>query len=341
MVRKPVELKRWLPNGKSSIDNTSILSLILVQRPGGGQPPNSDAVTDTPRPTFVGHLSILTAAIMWSTSGLFAKSPEFDAWPVEHRGLLLAFWRALFAGLIVLAFVRRPRFRWALLPMTMTFVVMNITYLCALTMTTAANAIWLQNTAPAWVFVFGMLLLREPVRRENVLLLTFGTLGVAVILVCEWQSEAAAIGKLGVVAGLLAGVSYAGVILFLRALRDENSAWLTAINLLATSAVLLPFVIWVNIWPNATQLALLCCFGIFQMGLPYVLFSRGLKQVSSVEASGIVLLEPILMPLWVWLVWRETPAWWTIAGGTLILVGLALRYGINWQQPVTVQGHDA
>jgi len=132
------------------------------------------------------------------------------------------------------------------------------------------------------------------------------------ILVCEWRSEATAVGKLGVIAGLLAGVSYAGVILFLRALRDENSAWLMAINLLATSAVLLPFVIWANIWPNATQLTLLCCFGVFQMGLPYVLFSRGLKQVSSVEASGIVLLDPILLPLWVWLVWRETPAWWTI-----------------------------
>jgi drug/metabolite transporter (DMT)-like permease len=72
-------------------------------------------------------------------------------------------------------------------------------------------------------------------------------------------------------------------------------------------------------------------FGILQMGLPYVLFARGLKSVPSHEASGIGLLEPVLLPVWVFLAWRHAadyapPRWWTMVGGGLILVGLILRF---------------
>ena len=62
------------------------------------------------------------------------------------------------------------------------------------------------------------------------------------------------------------------------------------------------------------------------MGLPYVLFARGLRHIAGHEATGIGLLEPIVMPVWVWLVWQESPQWWTLAGGGLILAGLAIRY---------------
>jgi drug/metabolite transporter (DMT)-like permease len=87
-----------------------------------------------------------------------------------------------------------------------------------------------------------------------------------------------------------------------------------------------------NRWPDAGQLAVLAAFGIFQMGLPYVLFARGLRAVTSQEATGIGLLEPILLPVWVYLVWNEVPAGSTLAGGSLILAGLALRYAIPFMK---------
>jgi drug/metabolite transporter (DMT)-like permease len=72
-------------------------------------------------------------------------------------------------------------------------------------------------------------------------------------------------------------------------------------------------------------------FGMFQMGLPYLLFARGVCSVPGHEASGIVLLEPILVPVWVYIAWShsetyQSPQWWTLAGGMLILVGLTTRY---------------
>jgi drug/metabolite transporter (DMT)-like permease len=75
-------------------------------------------------------------------------------------------------------------------------------------------------------------------------------------------------------------------------------------------------------------LVVLAAFGFFQMGLPYLFFARGLRSISSQEATGIGLLEPILLPIWVYLAWHEMPAEWTLIGGGLILAGLVLRYTV-------------
>jgi len=279
-----------------------------------------------------GRLLILAAAVLWSTSGLFAKAPLFGDWPLQLAGLpvrgpLLAFWRAVFAGMILLPFIRRPCWKLKLLPMLLAYAAMNYTFLAALTLTTEANAIWLQHTAPAWIFLIGVFVFREPVHRRDPWLLVCCLLGVGLILCCEMGGQAPA----GIVFGLLASMSYAGVVLSLRQLRDEDGAWLVFLNNLTTAVLFLPLVLYYDLWPSGEQTLALSIFGIFQMGLPYVLFARGVRRVTGHEAAGIVLLEPILVPLWVYLAWRHVPSyqapqWWTLAGGCLILLGLGLRY---------------
>jgi drug/metabolite transporter (DMT)-like permease len=259
---------------------------------------------------------------MWSSVALFAKAPLFEDWPQEGRGLMLAFWRALFAGMLVLPAARQPRFRWRLLPMMACFPLMNGTYLTAVTLTTAANAIWLQSTAPLWIFLAGALLGTDPFNRRDLLPLACGLLGVGLILFFEVQGQA----RVGIACGLAAGICYAGVVLSLRHLRAENGAFLVALNQLTSAAVLFPYVVYQGVWPSPWQLAVLATFGFCQMGLPYLLFARGLRSVTSQEASLIVLLEPVLVPVWAYLAWAETPAWWTLAGGGLILTGLIVRY---------------
>src|SRR5262245_22987974 len=91
------------------------------------------------------RLAVVTAAILWSTSGYFAKLPMWESWPVEWRGVLIAFWRAVFACILILPFVRRRSWRWSMLPMSACFAAMSALYLTAFALTTAANAIWLQN----------------------------------------------------------------------------------------------------------------------------------------------------------------------------------------------------
>lgn len=272
-----------------------------------------------------GRVLVVAAAILWSSSGLFAKAAIFADWPTETRGTLLAFWRALFAGLLILPAVRSPRWHPKLLPMAFVFAAMNVVYLRSMTLTTAANAIWLQNTAPWWVFLFCTVVLRHKVNPRDLIPLGFGMLGVGTILFFEFQQQAGE--RAGIIYGLVSAVTYAAIVLFLRELRLENAAWLVATNHLVTAAVVSPYVAYHAIWPTPMQLVVLAAFGFVQMAFPYVLFARGLKSIGSQEATGITLLEPVLLPIWVYLAWGEEPAWWTLLGAALILVGLALRYG--------------
>ena len=273
-----------------------------------------------------GRLWVALAAIMWSSSGLFAKATTFEVWPPESRGLLLAFWRAAFAGMLLLPAVRKPKWDARLVPLCFAFLVMNITYLSAMSLTTAANAIWLQSTAPWWVFLVGVLLLGEPFPADQRLPLVLGGIGLAIILAFELQGQAQG----GVLCGLVSGFSYAGVVLSLRALRGLDTVWIVSLALLVTAAALLPYVIYKNAWPSLGQLPVLAGFGFFQMALPYVFFARGLRAITSQEATVIGLLEPILLPIWVFLVWDELPAPWTLVGGGLILAALVLRYAVPW-----------
>lgn len=271
-----------------------------------------------------GRLLVLVAAVMWSSSGLFAKADTFVAWPVESRGILLAFWRALFAGLLLLPMVRRPRWDRKLIPLCAVFVVMNITYLSAMTLSTAANAIWLQSTAPWWVLLVGVAVLGEPFPRNQRLPLIVGGIGLTVILWFEAQGQA----QVGVLCGLVSGLTYAGVVMSLRALRQLDSVWIVSFALLVTAACALPYVVYAGIWPSGPQLGVLAGFGMLQMAVPYVLFARGLRSITSQEATVIGLLEPILLPVWVYLAWGELPASWTLVGGGLILAGLLIQYGV-------------
>lgn len=276
------------------------------------------------RRALAGRLWVAAAAVMWSSSGLFAKATTFEVWPVESRGVLLAFWRAAFAGILLLPAVRRPKWDPWLVPLCVAFIVMNVTYLSAMTMTTAANAIWLQSTAPWWVFLVGVLVLGEPFARSERAPLVVGGLGLAIILWFELQGQ----GRVGVACGLVSGFSYACVVLSLRALRGLDTVWIVALAHLVTAAVIFPYVAYLDIWPTTGQLPVLAGFGLLQMALPYVFFARGLRAITSQEATVIGLLEPILLPVWVYLAWGEVPAAWTVVGGGLILAGLILRYGV-------------
>jgi DME family drug/metabolite transporter len=270
---------------------------------------------------------IVAAAVMWSTSGFFAKAPVFDNWPIETRGILLAFWRTFFAALVLIFLVRRIEWSWRLIPTSLVFAAMNWTYLSAMVLCEPTLAIWLQYTAPAWVFLISWFCFRElPTLRDGLLLL-FASLGVAVIL----QAELWGASPLGVRYGLSSGLFFALVIVTLKWNHHFDTAWLIFLNHAVTAVVLSPALLQHGVFPSGQQWIYLIGFGIFQIGIPYMLFVRGLKIITSHEASGLTLLEPLLVPVWVFVAWRNTagyeyPAMTTLIGGGLILTGLIVRY---------------
>jgi len=279
----------------------------------------------------LGAVLILIAAVLWSTSALLASAPQLNQLPQESRSGIVAFWRAIFALVLLLPMVRRPRFRWAMVPMVACFVAMNWTFLTALMAGPPANAIWLQNMAPAWVMLAGVLWFGEQPLSKDWVMLACCSVGVGLILVMQLTQPASGAWWAPWLA-ILSGLSYAGVILCLRKLRNEDSAWLIALNHLVTALAMAPLAFGhANSIPQGNIWWVLIAFGVLQMGLPYLLFARGLKSTPSHVASLITLLEPVLLPVWLFLVWHghasyQPPDWWTIVGGTLILTGLLYRF---------------
>jgi drug/metabolite transporter (DMT)-like permease len=141
---------------------------------------------------------------------------------------------------------------------------------------------------------------------------------------------------------IASGICYAGVILSLRSLRSHDPAWLIAMNHIVTALLMCPLVWQSGVgWPSGSMWWLLAGIGIVQMGTPYLLFAKGLKTTPSHLASLITLLEPVLLPVWIYLVRGGQPdyepaTWWTWVGGGMILTGLFLRYLPVSQRATTI-----
>jgi drug/metabolite transporter (DMT)-like permease len=265
---------------------------------------------------------------MWSTSGLFAKAPWFEGWPEDARGALLAFFRSLFAMVLLAPLIRRPTFRWQMVPMTLCFAIMVWTFMSAMVYGPAANAIWLQYMSPAWVLLGSVLFLGEGVSTAEKRMFAFCFSGVLLIVVMELIGDG---NPLATALALLSGVAFAGVVLSMRSMPEVDSVWLITLNHGGTVLILLPWVWTSHVTIAAGSYVALAAFGVFQMSVPYLFFARGLRQISSAEASMMILIEPILVPVWVFVAWNHHPSytpppWWTYVGATLILIGLVQRY---------------
>jgi drug/metabolite transporter (DMT)-like permease len=225
--------------------------------------------------------------------------------------------------------------------MVVTFSVMSGLYLTALGLGPAANAIFLQNTAPIWVYVFAVFVLRQPGDRRGLEAVLIGGLGAVVIVAGNWPRDLPPDEQqtqvLILFMGVGSGITYAGVMIFLRVLRTESPAWLTTLNLLGTSVTLGLYVLvwfgpaefwsWVSL-PTTRQFGAFVLYGVIQMALPYWLFARGLRTISPQEAGLITLIEPLLNPIWAYLITpeKDAPTVPMIVGGGFILIALLWRY---------------
>jgi drug/metabolite transporter (DMT)-like permease len=209
------------------------------------------------------------------------------------------------------------------------FASMNAMFIAAMALGSAANAILLQYTAPFWLYLAGVWLLREPGSRRGAVSVGIGLCGIACIIWGGWQGEQGLI----VLLGLGSGLTYALVLIGLRLQREASPVWLTAVNHLTGAVVLVPFV-WHLGWPSWPQVGWLALFGTVQMGVPYLLMARGLRSVDPAEAGTLTLLEPLLNPFWAYLVApeRERPTVYVLLGGSFILLALVYRYW-PWARP--------
>jgi drug/metabolite transporter (DMT)-like permease len=263
-----------------------------------------------------GRLLILLAAFFWSLAGVFIKF-------LDLHPLTIVFYRSLFASLVFVPFLKPSQFRF-----NTATVVSVISYTAAITafvsankLTTAANAIVLQYTAPVLVYLFSRLVLGEKISQPNALALAVSMVGVG----CISFENAGKPEMTGIVLALVSGVLFAIYMLNLQRIKELSASYVTWLNNLVCAVLLLPF----SERPlslSSNQLCTVAVMGAVQLGLPYFLFSKGLQTIPLQEAALIALVEPVLNPLWVALTVGEIPSFATFVGGAMILLALAIRY---------------
>ena len=276
--------------------------------------PDSNSLTK--RDIQRGRLLILSAALLWSLAGVFIKF-------LDLHPLSIVFYRSLFASLVFVPFVQRSQIQVspAIVVSVLSYTAAISAFVAANKLTTAANAIVLQYTAPVFVFLFTRLVWGEKIPRLN-----GGALVVAMIGVTIIASDSAGEPEMaGVLLALLSGVLFAVYMVNLQRTREVHPVYLTWINNLVC-ALLLLLVVKSRLALSLDQAIILAVMGAVQLGMPYFLFSKGLRTVSLQEASLIALIEPVLNPLWVALIVGEIPSAATLVGGGIILLGLGVRY---------------
>jgi len=257
---------------------------------------------------------LVLSAILWSFGGLFIKLVSWN--PMAIAGL-----RSLIAVLVLLAYVRHPRFTWSFPQMggAIAYAVTVTLFVLATRLTTAANAILLQYTAPIYVALLGSWFLGE--RAEwfdciNILILIGG--------IALFFLDYLTVGNLlGNGFAILSGISFACLVLFLRKQKNESPIGSIMLGNLLTGLVGLPFMF--DSMPGALSWAGLLFLGVVQLGLSYVLYSKAIKHVTALEAILIPGIEPILNPIWVFLILGERPGKWALIGGFIVLISVTLR----------------
>jgi drug/metabolite transporter, DME family len=262
----------------------------------------------------VSRLLILAAAALWSTAGAAIKLCGLSGWQIAGARSLVA---GLFLGALIPEARRRPdRAVWLT---AVAYALTVVSFAVANKLTTSANAIFIQDTAPLWILVLSPRLLGERPSRAELSSVPVYALGLSLFFMDELAP-----GQLtGNLVALGSGVAFAVCIMGLRRVRERGANALVYGNLLAA---LLTVPLWsAGPLPTALDLAIVAYLGVFQLGLSYLCFARGVTQTPALEASLLALLEPVLNPIWAFWLVGERPGPWALLGGSIILAATTWR----------------
>lgn len=264
---------------------------------------------------FAAPALLALVAVLWSLGGVMIKLVEWN--PVAIAGVRSAIavpvvW--MFAGGIKGGFTR---VQWA---GAIAYIGTVLLFVIATRLTTAANAIFLQYTAPIYVALLAPWWLKEPSRRSDWLAILIALGGIALFFL----DRLTVAGLWGNICGLLSGLSFALMVLSLR--KDRSGSPIKAVLLgnLLTAAIGLPVVLF-SPAPGGNGWLGLLLLGTVQLAIPYVLYTVCIRRVTALDATLITLIEPVLNPLWVMWMLGERPGSWATVGAVLVLASVVVR----------------
>jgi drug/metabolite transporter (DMT)-like permease len=262
-----------------------------------------------------GILAVIAAALLWSTGGIFIKLISLNAFQLSCL-------RSMFAAAVFIFLFRRK----LLEVNTFTFInaafyaAILILFVVATKMTTAANAIFLQYTAPIYVLFLEPLINKTKYQLINVVTIVFCFIGMVLFFIGELSPGYFE----GNIIALLSGIAFAAFLIGMRKNRPEYQFSSIFYGNFLISVICLPSLFSIE-QISLSNFGMIAFLGIFQIGIAYAFFSYGLKRVYAIEASLISMIEPVLNPVWVFIGYGETPAYLAIIGGIVIVSAISIR----------------
>ena len=259
---------------------------------------------------------MLAAALLWSTGGLFIKWTSIS-------GLELSFFRSFFAIIMVAFFTRREGFGLNVVTAlaSVLYAVLLILFVLATKQTTAANAIFLQYTAPVYVLILEPLIYKEKFRHRDLMTVLICVGGMTLFFVGRLRPEDVS----GNMMALASGFCFALYFLLLRhpRAREVNRASSVIYGNLLVVLLTAPWGFAATPSLDRFDLMSVVYLGVIQIGLAYLLFTTAMANgVRSLDAGIVGYVEPVLNPVWVFLVLGEKPSPWALIGGTIIILAV-------------------
>jgi drug/metabolite transporter (DMT)-like permease len=257
---------------------------------------------------------LVMAAVLWSTGGFMIKA-------INWSPLAILAGRNIFSSLLLLAYLRRFPTRWTrwMFIAAASHILTAFLFISSTKLTTAANAIFLQYTAPVYIVLLGFWFLRERPSRTDWISMAVIFAGMFLF----FGDKLSLTGLDGNLLAVLSGVTMAVMTVALRAQKDGSPAESILIAQISTAILGFPLVLHES-W-TITNWLIILYLGIFQIGLAFILFTSAIKHVPAIEATLISTLEPVLNPMWVFLFIGEEPGRFALLGGVVVLAGVVIN----------------
>lgn len=279
-------------------------------------------------PSSRARLELIAAAVLFSTGGAAIKGANFTGWQI-------ASFRSGVAALALLLMSPAARRGWSkgAVLVGIAYAGCLVLYVLANRLTTAANTIFLQSTAPLYLLFLAPWLLKERLRREDLGFMLAVGFGLVLFFIGTEPPVVTAPDPLrGNLLALGSGLCWALAICGLRWLgadgrRGSPAAAVVSGNLTAF-LLALPMALPVG-RHVVSDWSVILYLGIFQIALAYVFVTAAIQVVPALEASVILMIEPVLNPIWAWMVQRETPGLWSLIGGIIIVGATTMK---SWME---------
>ena len=276
-----------------------------------------------------GIVLVAAAALIWSTGGLLGRMVETE--PATKLFLRSGF--AFLALLIYVAIRHRGKvikaFRdlgWAGIIVGCCFATASSCFIFALDYTTVANILFIQAAAPVFAGLLGWVLMREPVSLRAWICMAVVLAGIGIMMIDSLDGG----GLIGNLLSIVMMMGFGSAIVVTRRHREIRMAPATCLGTFIAACVAFPMADTSML--SAQDVGIMALFGAGQMALGLVLFTAGTRLIPAAEGGMISNLEPVLAPIWVWLMFSETPSDYTVIGGLLVLGTLVIYTLMDWRQ---------